>query len=615
MWGVNMTEVGACYLGSGRYRFRVWAPFADEVELKIHGASERFVSLEREEHGYWKIELADILPGTRYFFRINKEKERPDPASRFQPLGVHGPSQVIDPEVFAWQDADWNGLPLETYVIYEIHVGTFTKEGTFDAIIPRLAPLQELGITAIEIMPVAQFPGTRNWGYDGAHPYAVQNSYGGPEGLKRLVNASHQKGIAVVLDVVYNHLGPEGNYLSDYGPYFTDHYKTPWGNAVNFDGRFSDEVRNFFVQNALQWVRDYHIDALRLDAIHSIFDFSAKHFLEELGEAVHHESEVSGRKIYVIPESDLNDVRIINPQDQGGYGLDAQWNDDFHHCVHAILTGERTGYYADYGTVDQMEKAFREGFVYSGGYSDYRKRRHGNSAKSRSPRQFVVFSQNHDQIGNRMFGNRLSQLASFEALKLAAASVILSPSIPLFFMGEEYGEEAPFLYFISHGDAALVEAIRNGRKKEFSSFSWSAEPPDPQDEKTFQDCKIDWDKRNENKHGVLLRCYTALLELRALHVSLRGREDVQVHRIGEGIIALEYGRGNERTWVFFNFADNECNFSLPAGAGGTGVKIFDSSDLCWNGPAATAPASIHERESAVMRATSAAVYTSLPEAR
>ena len=316
-------------------------------------------------------------------------------------------------------------------MLYELHVGTFTAQGTFDAIVPHLDELKDLGITSIELMPVAQFPGDRNWGYDGVYPFAVQNSYGGPEGLKRLVNACHQRGLAVTLDLVYNHLGPEGNYLQDFGPYFTDRYRTPWGSAINFDGPESDEVRRFFIENALYWVTEFRVDALRLDAVHGIFDFSALHFLQELAAAVHEQAEQLNRRIYVIAESDLNDVRIVRSPELGGYGLDAQWNDDFHHALHTLLTGERTGYYEDFGRIQDLAKAFAEGFVYSGAYSPARRRRHGNSSKDLAAPRFVVFAQNHDQVGNR---HRLSALVSFEWLKLAAAVVLLSPFIPLLFI-------------------------------------------------------------------------------------------------------------------------------------------------------------------------------------
>ena len=467
------------------------------------------------EHGYFDVTVSGTEPGARYRYVLDGQKERPDPASRFQPDGVHGPSEVIDPDAFQWSDDDWTGLPFQQLVIYELHVGTFTKEGTFQAIIPFLEYLRnDVGITAIELMPVAQFPGRRNWGYDGAYPFAVQASYGGSEGLKAFVNACHRQGIAVVLDVVYNHLGPEGNYLGDFGPYFTDRYRTPWGCAINYDGPDSDEVRAYFIDNAVYWVTEFHIDALRLDAIHNIFDFSAYHILRELTEAVHAQADRLGRTIHVIAESDLNDVRVISPIVEGGYGLDGQWNDDFHHALHGVLTGERRGYYQDFGRLDQLATALCEGYVYSGQRSSCRRRRHGNSSMSRPLSQFIVFSQNHDQIGNRAQGDRLSTLIPREALKVAAATCLLAPKIPLLFMGEEYGEKAPFQYFTDHGDPALVEAVRNGRRAEFASFAWEGEVPDPQNSDTFERSRVHPGIQTLVEHNQLLRWYHRLIELR-----------------------------------------------------------------------------------------------------
>ena len=437
--GSNPGNEGVC-------EFRVWAPLLDTVDVHVVEPVDRLLNLSKDTFGYHSGLFHDVELGSLYFYRLGGATERPDPASSYQPQGVHGPSQVIDPS-FQWTDNSWTGTTLSNYIIYELHVGTYTPEGSFDAVIQHLERLRDLGVTAIELMPVAQFPGARNWGYDGAYPYAVQNSYGGPLGLKRLVDRCHASGLAVVLDVVYNHLGPEGNYLAEYGPYFTDRYKSPWGQAINFDGPYSDDVRLFFLSNALRWVTEFHVDALRIDAIHGIFDFSARHFLEELSETIYSRANELGRKIYFIAESDLNDSRVVRAPELGGYGLSAQWNDDFHHAIHSILTRESEGYYQDFGRVEHLAKAFREGFVYSGQRSRYRKRRHGNSSCSIPSRCFVVFSQNHDQVGNRPFGDRVTSLLGFEALKLAAGLVLLSPFIPLLFMGEEYGETAAFPLF------------------------------------------------------------------------------------------------------------------------------------------------------------------------
>jgi len=392
--------------------------------------------MEQIGRGYHEALVTDVEPGERYFFRLPQDKDRPDPASRLQPDGVHGPSQVV-PREFAWRDEGWQGLPIENYIIYELHVGLFTAAGTFAALISQLDYLVELGITALELMPVAQFPGRRNWGYDSVFPFAAQNSYGGPEGLKKLVDACHRRGLAVILDVVYNHLGPEGNYFMDFAPYFTDRYQTPWGRALNFDGADSDEVRYFFIQNALQWVGEFHVDALRVDAVHAIMDRSPITFIEQLAEAVKREATRLDRQIYLIAESADNNARLVRERERGGYGLDAQWNDDFHHCLRTLLTGELDGYYRDYGEFYQLLKAYREGFVYSGEYSEFRRRSHGSTSRDIPPRCFVVFAQNHDQVGNRCLGDRLSASVTLEDLKLAAGLTLLSPYIPLLFMGEE----------------------------------------------------------------------------------------------------------------------------------------------------------------------------------
>lgn len=576
--------LGAVY-SSGTCTFTVWAPFLNRVELKIVTPAQKVYPMEKDGNGYWRAELNNIFPGTRYFYRLNEEQDRADPASCFQPDGVHGPSVVIDHSSFKWTDTGWKGVPLKDFILYELHTGTFTGEGTFGAVIPHLEYLKDLGITAVEVMPVAQFPGSRNWGYDGVYPYAVQNSYGGPDGLKAMVNACHETGLAVILDVVYNHLGPEGNYLWSYGEYFTSRYKTPWGDAVNFDGPYSDDVRKYFIDNALHWITEYHIDALRIDAIHGIYDFSARHFLQELSDEVRSYAKTLGRNIYVTVESDLNDVRTINPAVQGGYGLDAQWNDDFHHCLHTLLTGEDSGYYADFGSLRHLEKAFREGFVYSGEYSIYRKRKHGNSSKDRPPHQFIVFSQNHDQVGNRAMGDRLGRTLSLEKLKLAAGVVLLSPCIPLLFMGEEYGETAPFQYFTSHSDEQLIEAVRKGRREEFKSFGWKEKLPAPQDEQTFVNSKIDISLHNKGRHNILFRFYCKLIRLRkevpALSCMSKGNMDVRGFEKERVLFVRRWYEGDEVFCLYnFNKDDVSIRLTLPEGVW---TKTLDSAATEWCG--------------------------------
>jgi maltooligosyltrehalose trehalohydrolase len=587
---MTYVSLGATYLGEGRSRFLVWAPLAEQVEVRLVSPREALLPLQKEARGYFSGEVTGVKPGCLYFFRLDGQQDFPDPASRCQPQGVHGPSQVVDPH-FPWDDGHWSGLPLRDYVIYELHVGIFTPEGTFDAVIPYLDELKDLGLTALELMPVAQFPGGRNWGYDGVFPFAVQNSYGGPEGLKRLVNACHQRGLAVILDVVYNHLGPEGNYLANYGPYFTQRYHTPWGPALNFDGPDSDEVRRFFIENALYWGSEYQIDALRLDALHAIVDLSPRPFVAELAETVHRARARGNRKFYLMAESDLNDVRLIRSPELGGYGLDAHWNDDFHHALHTLLTGEQTGYYSDFGYLEQLAKAWREGFIYSGEYSPYRRRRHGSSSRDIPAERLVVFAQNHDQVGNRLGGERLSQLVSCEALKLAAGVVLLSPFLPLLFMGEEYGEAAPFWYFVSHSDPALIAAVRQGRQAEFAAFDWPEGPPDPQGEETFSQAKLDHRLRREGKGQILLEFYRELLGLRRELSNLtdlgRQNRDVQGYE-QEKVLWVRMNEERAEAVTLFYFGKELLEWSLPWPEGGWHQRL-DSAETRWGGPGSQAP--------------------------
>jgi maltooligosyltrehalose trehalohydrolase len=585
--------LGANLMNDGCCSFLVWAPRAKDVRLEIDRPGARPVRMTPIGHGYFHCVSSAAQALTRYFYVLDGKKRRPDPASKYQPEGVHGPSQVCC-RAFKWTDSKWSGIPLADAVFYELHVGTFTPEGSFDAIIDRLPCLKSLGITLIELMPIAQFPGDRNWGYDGVYPYAVQNTYGGPELLKRLVNACHELGIGLALDVVYNHLGPEGNYLNDFGPYFTDRCKTSWGDAVNFDGLHSDEVRRFFIENALYWISEFHLDALRLDAIHAIVDLSAKRFLDELVERVAELSLRLGRKVHVIAENNRNDARSLAPQELGGFGLDSQWNDDFHHAVHALVTGERDGYYQDFGTIEHLAKAYREGFVYGGQYSAFRRRHHGSSSVNTPCYQFVVFSQNHDQVGNRAGGDRLSRLVCFETLKLVAGVVLLSPFIPLLFMGEEYGEHSPFQYFVSHEDGGLIEQVRQGRREEFEHFAWPGDIPDPASPDAFLRSKLHWEEKEKGRHGTLLSFYTELLRLRkampALSNPSKDREKVTVFE--PAALIVERWREEDRAALFYNFGVDTISIHYPL-TPGIWRKQIDSSDERWEGPRSSAPASLH----------------------
>lgn len=537
--------------------------------------------------GYHSSIVRDLQTDSSYFYALSDGRNLPDPASRFQPQGVHGPSQIVDPYSFVWSDRAWTGLDLSSSIFYELHVGTYTDAGTFDAIIPQLDGLAGLGITTIELMPIAQFPGRRNWGYDGTYPFAAQNSYGGPRGLQRLVDAAHARGLAVALDVVYNHLGPEGNYLGVYGPYFSSRYKTPWGEAINFDGPDSDPVRRFFIDNALYWIESFHIDALRLDAVHGIFDFGAKPFLAELQAQVRSLSQRLGRQIHVIAESNLNDAKLLHPAEKGGYDLDGQWSDDFHHSVHTLLTREQTGYYADFGKLSDLADTLRNGWRYSGQYSAFRRRHHGNSPAGIARSRFVVCTQNHDQVGNRARGERLTALVDTEALKLAAGITLLSPLTPLLFMGEEYGEIAPFQYFVSHGDQDLVEAVRKGRLEEFSSFDWVEEVPDPQAESTFEASRLNHSLEEGEPHRMILRFYKHLIRFRNDHL-LGQRDDWEIRECGDRVLLALLGSGLRSLSFIFHFGEAPSTIAVALPGESWHLRL-DSSDAAWLGPGSSLP--------------------------
>ena len=568
----------------------VWAPNTDNVTLVIDGAATP-VPMHDAGYGYWKINTAQLKKGDQYKFQFDGGKPFPDPASISQPEGVHKSSEAIDITSYPWTDLHWNNQPLSTYIFYELHVGTFSPEGTFAGIQQRLAYLKELGITAIEIMPVAQFPGERNWGYDGVFPFAVQHSYGGAEGLQNLVNACHQAGLAVVLDVVYNHLGPEGNYLEKYGPYFTNKYATPWGAAINFDDAWSDGVRHFFIENVLMWFRDFHVDALRLDAVHAIKDFSPKHILQEIKESVNELMSITGKTHYLIAELDLNDTRYINTIEQHGFGMDAQWADEFHHALRVAATNERTGYYQDFNGIQHLAKSYTDAYVYDGMYSPHRKKIFGVKATENKGEQFVVFSQNHDQVGNRMLGDRTSQLVSIEMQKLMAGAVLVSPYLPFFFMGEEYGEANPFLYFVNHSDADLARAVTEGRKREFAEFHPAEDAPDPNAESTFLKSKLQWNTIHQLPQQQIFDYYKAFISLRksepALHVLNRSHVKVSVVEEKQ-LLVLERKEDDATILCLLNFSKTIKSHSVNT-SNKEWHKILDSAATQWNGPGELAP--------------------------
>ena len=472
--------------------------------------------MEPAEEGHFLLH-ASAGPGDRYFYIVDSHKPVPDPVSRLLPLGVHGPTEIVDPQKFAWTDHSWRGLTLKDYVIYELHIGTFTPEGTLDAIIAKLPYLKNVGISVIELMPVAAFPGTRNWGYDGVSLCAVQASYGGPDALRRLVDAAHSLGLGVILDVVYNHLGNEGNYLRLFAPYFTDRHKTPWGDAINYDQPGCEGVRRYVVENALYWIREYHLDGLRLDAVQTIKDDSSPHILAEIAENVSELARRTGREICVIAETDENDPRIVRSRTAQGYGLDALWSDDFHHAIHACFTGERKGYYQDFGRPDQIVRALNEGFVFQGApFRFWQGRPRGGSSREMPLPAHVICTQNHDQVGNRACGERLTALVPRGVRMLAAALLLLAPETPLLFMGQEYDESHPFQFFTDYGDPVLQKAVREGRRNEFKDFDFQ-DIPDPQDPATFERSRLNWSlAEGENP---MLDWYSALLAVRRKYIT------------------------------------------------------------------------------------------------
>jgi maltooligosyltrehalose trehalohydrolase len=522
-------------------RFGVWAPRARRVDLVSH---DRRLPMQRIDQGSFALEL-EAPEGMRYAYSLNGADTLPDPGSRHQPDGVHGPSAVVDPSWAGWTDGTWKGADLGRAVIYELHVGTFTPEGTFDAVIGKLDHLVALGITAVELMPVAEFTGERGWGYDGVDLYAAHHAYGGPRGLDRLVDACHARGLAVVLDVVYNHLGPDGNYLERFGPYFTDRHQTPWGEALNFDGPDSAPVRAYVIENALSWMRDHHVDGVRVDAVHAMVDGSAVHVLEELTARVDELEEAKGRKLWVIAESDLNDPKVVRPREQWGWGCDAQWSDDFHHSLHALLTEERRGYYADFGTLADLAKALRDVYVYDGRWSAYRRRVQGRPFGDLSGHRALAYAQDHDQVGNRARGERLTHLVDGARLRIAAALVLTSPYVPMLFMGEEWAASTPFQYFTDHRDHNIAQAVTEGRRYEFGGFGWRPEEVvDAQDPATFTRSRLDWSEPAREPHRGILEWYRSLIALRQREAALTdGRRDLVDVQFDEGARWMRIVRG------------------------------------------------------------------------
>ncbi|MCC6804007.1 MAG: malto-oligosyltrehalose trehalohydrolase [Anaerolineae bacterium] len=574
--------------------FRVWAPHVKRVDVHLvgEGDADRTVSMARMEQDYFRAVIEGIMPGQRYFYRLDGAEEYPDPVSRYQPDGVNGGSQVVDRR-YLWRDEGWKGHPLRDYIIYEMHIGTYSPEGTFLGAIPLLDELVELGITAIELMPVAQFPGERGWGYDGVFQFAPHHAYGTPDDFKTMVDACHERGIAVILDAVYNHFGPEGNCLPKYADYTRPIYKGPWGDAVNVDGPYSDEVRHFFMENAYFWLNEFHIDALRLDATHFIYDFSPYTFLEELADGIERFCRSSGRDIHLIAEDDRNLARLVEPRSAGGIGMNAQWLDDFHHSLHTNLIGENYAYYQDFGMFWQLEKTMREGFVYSGQYAPNRKRRHGTSSADIPSERFIVFIQNHDQVGNRMPNDRYVKIFSHAQVKLAVGTVILSPYLPLIFMGDEYGETAPFEYFIDYESEDLVRSVRQGRVDSFGFLMpKGTEPTDPAAESAFTRSKLRHERRREGTHRVLLEYHKALIALRKAIPALAEPDKLRLEvesYARERVLYLRRWKDESEIFAALNFNEEAVTIRLAI-PGGVWKKQFDSADPRWDADSSLAKA-------------------------
>jgi maltooligosyltrehalose trehalohydrolase len=548
------------------HRFEVWAPFAKTLAVSVNGV--RHAMSGPDENDWWSLDLGDAGPGTDYGFLIDDEATPyPDPRAQWQPNGVHKPSRVYDQSAFQWSDSGFQPRPLDSAVVYELHIGTFTPLGTFDSAIARLDHLVALGITHVELMPLGAFDGDNGWGYDGVALFAVHEPYGGPDGLKRFVDAAHGKGLAVLLDVVYNHFGPSGNYTGKFGPYVIDAHHTPWGGAVNLEDSGSRDVRRFFIDNAIMWLRDFHIDGLRLDAVHAFVDRSAIHFMEQLSAEIESLEASLGRPLVLIAESDLNDPRFVTPREAGGYGMHAQWSDDFHHALFTVLCpGERQGYYTDFGTLEQLAKSLEHTFIYDGIYSPYRKRIHGRPAGALSQHRFLGYIQDHDQVGNRAIGERISHIAGIERAKIAAALVLTSPFVPMIFQGEEWGASTPFPFFAAHSDPELALAVSAGRKREFAAFGWDpATIPDPESAATFESAKLKWNETATALHAELLEWHRELIRLRRATPSLNDGDPGNTRvTFDEQAMWLNMQRG--AITVICNLGPGDQAFDTPCGA-------------------------------------------------
>lgn len=567
------------------HEFRVWAPRAEKVKLQVNGGTPQPMEGPGDYdngRGWWKLAVDDAGPGTDYAFFLDDDTTAyPDPRSEWQPKGVHAASRLYDQNAFQWTDKTWHTPPLASGIIYELHIGTYSPEGTFDSAIPYLDHLVNLGITHVEVMPINEFAGDRGWGYDGVFLFATFEPYGGPEAFKRFVDACHAKNLAVILDVVYNHFGPVGNYANRFGPYLTDKYHTPWGAAVNFNEGGSDEVRRFFIDNALMWLRDFHCDGLRLDATHEYIDRSAVHFMEQLSSEVARLGAAAGKRFVLIAESDLNDPKFVRPVEAHGYGMDAQWSDDFHHALFTLLWNDPgRGYYDDFGSMDDLVKSIKGAFVYDGKYSRYRNHTHGRPVEGLSAHHFLSYIQNHDQVGNRATGERLEHLVGLQASKVALGLTLMAPFIPMLWMGEEFAASAPFLYFADHEEEEMRKMVSEGRKRDFAAFGWDeSQIPDPEAPETFTRSKLDWSEVHTGEHAEMLQWVKDLIQLRRSTLELNdgdfGHLEVSCTADGKG---LTMKRGCARVLMYLGDSSMQCPLLE-----GESLRLASSPDVAVQG--------------------------------
>lgn len=607
-----MKKIGPHFLQNGKCKFTVWAPSVADIALHIIYPENKVIPLRKTGNGYWECKLEAINSNYLYYYRINNSIERPDPASKFQPNGVSGPSRVLAHRDFRWKDKNWHIFDFKKLVIYELHIGTFSSEGTYSGVISKLDYLVDLGVNCIELMPIAQFSGSYNWGYDGAFPFAPHNSYGEPSELKKMVQSCHLKGIAVILDVVYNHLGPEGGCLDIYGPYFSNMNKTPWGKSFNFTENYSEDVKNYFYENALSWLQDYHFDGLRIDAVDYMYEYGAAPFLYELNRKVKKLSKLLGKKKYLIAESDINSHNIVASLNKGGSGFKAKWNNEYHHFNYAILTGERDKYCARYNKMENLVSFLKEGLIYHNCKTGSQKKR--KSFASYKPQQIIIYLQNHDLIGNRPNGERLSSLMGIEALKLTSGLMFILPHIPMLFMGEEYAEDVPFLFFADYQNETLLAEIENNRGKEFAKAGWTGIQISSSIQQAFINSKLKWFSEEDKNNSKIFNYYKYLILLKKTHPVLKQHKNIHTYvscKSTSRILIYKRWWKEKQIVAIMNYSKNPAVICVQLEKGGWS-KILDSTDICWAGNGTEIPEAICNAKSQLkLKALSIVIFEKL----